>query len=138
MLTPSQKQDIVLGIGLTFVFLDVGWFIFYYGLLRKVTARDVPGVKKYVRIGCYFRALQELFNTSVMFALIRVFSLRKDSIYFASEKVWILSKNWGLGNPRPDFEGLIWGRWGMSMEARLFMRNIRRIINGILPKHRPQ
>ena len=80
MLTPSLKKDIILGIGLTFVFLDLGWLVFYSGLLRKVTARDVPGVKKYVRIGCYLRALQELFNTAVMFALIRVFSLRKGSI----------------------------------------------------------
>ena len=44
--------------------------------MRKVTAGDVPGVKKYIRIGCYFRALQELFNTAVMFALVNLFSLR--------------------------------------------------------------
>ena len=65
---------------MTFVFLDLGWLVFYYGLLRKVTARDVRGVKKYVRIGCYFRALQELFNTAVLFTLIKVFSLREGSI----------------------------------------------------------
>ena len=80
MSTSSLKQDIILGIGLTFVFLDLGWLVFYYGLLRKVTARDVPGVKKYVRIGCYFRALQELFNTAVLFTLIKVFALREGSI----------------------------------------------------------
>ena len=69
-------QDIILGLGSTFIFLDVGWFVFYYGLMRKVTAGDVPGVKKYIRIGCYLRAIQELFNTAVMFALVNLFSLR--------------------------------------------------------------
>ena len=69
-------QDVILGLGSTFVFLDYAWFVFYYGLMRKVTAGDVPGVKKFIRIGCYFRAIQELFNTAVMFALVNLFSLR--------------------------------------------------------------
>ena len=69
------KKDILLGIGTTSLILDLGWHGFYHGLLRKVTSRDVPAVKKYIRTGCFLRALQEFFNTAVMFAMVDLFSL---------------------------------------------------------------
>ena len=74
--SPFLKQGIILGIGSTFIILDLAWLVFYYGLWRKVTGRYPEGVQRYVRLGCYFRAIQELFNTAVLFFLVKLFSLR--------------------------------------------------------------